>query len=63
MDHRQGEVHALVVEWCSGSSVTTEDAVVALSGQVDSEAERKPAVELAQELRGVQSVDAAGLTF
>jgi hyperosmotically inducible periplasmic protein len=44
-------------------SVTTDDGMVALSGHVDSEAERALAVELAQELRGVKSVDASGLTF
>jgi len=54
--------------WSSGISggdisVTTDDGVVALSGRVDSEAERDLAVELAQELRGVKSVDASGLTF
>ena len=54
--------------WSSGVSgrdisVTTDDGVVELSGKVDSEAERELAVELAQELRGVKSVDASGLTF
>jgi len=54
--------------WSSGVSgmdisVTTDDGVVALSGKVDSEAERELAVELAEELRGVKSVDASGLTF
>jgi hyperosmotically inducible periplasmic protein len=54
--------------WSSGISggdisVTTDDGVVELSGTVDSEAERDLAVELAQELRGVKSVDASGLTF
>jgi len=52
--------------WSSGVSgrdisVTTDDGVVALSGKIDSEAERELAVELAQELRGVKSVDASGL--
>lgn len=54
--------------WSSGVSgrdisVTTDDGVVALSGHVDSEAERELAVELAKGLRGVKSVDPAGLTF
>jgi hyperosmotically inducible periplasmic protein len=54
--------------WSSGISggdisVTTDDGVVTLTGRVDSEAERELAVELAQELRGVKSVDASGLTF
>jgi osmotically-inducible protein OsmY len=54
--------------WSSGVSgrdisVTTDDGVVELSGKVDSEAERELAVELAQELRGVKSVDASGLAF
>jgi hyperosmotically inducible periplasmic protein len=44
-------------------SVTTDDGVVALSGTVDSEAGRELAVELAEQLRGVKSVDASGLTF
>jgi hyperosmotically inducible periplasmic protein len=44
-------------------SVATDDGTVALSGHVDSEAERELAVALAQELRGVKSVDASGLTF
>ena len=44
-------------------SVTTKDGVVALSGKVDSEAERELAVELAKQLRGVKSVDASGLVF
>lgn len=44
-------------------SVATDDGNVALSGHVDGEAERALAVELAQELRGVKSVDASGLTF
>jgi hyperosmotically inducible periplasmic protein len=54
--------------WSSGISgrdlsVTTDDGVVKLNGKVDSEAERELAIELAQELRGVKSVDASGLTF
>lgn len=54
--------------WSSGVSggdisVTTDDGVVELSGKVDSEAEHELAVELAEQLRGVKSVDASGLTF
>ncbi len=44
-------------------SVTTEDGVVSLSGHVDSEAERELAIELAEQLRGVNSVDATGLVL
>lgn len=44
-------------------SVTTTDGVVALTGKVHSEAERDEAIALAEALRGVKSVDAAGLTF
>lgn len=44
-------------------SVTTTDGVVALTGKVESEAERELAVELAKQLRGVKSVDASGLVF
>ena len=44
-------------------SVSTDDGVVALSGRVDSEAERELALELARELRGVKSVDASELGF
>jgi osmotically-inducible protein OsmY len=44
-------------------SVTTDDGVVELSGRVGSEAERELAVELAEQLRGVKSVDASGLVF
>jgi osmotically-inducible protein OsmY len=48
----------------SGSdiSVTTTDGVVTLSGKVHSETERDQAIELAQSLRGVKSVDAEELT-
>jgi hyperosmotically inducible periplasmic protein len=54
--------------WSSGVSggdisVTTDDGVVALSGKVDSEAERELAIELAEQLRGVTRVDASDLTF
>ncbi|HSM28138.1 MAG TPA: BON domain-containing protein [Thioalkalivibrio sp.] len=44
-------------------SVTTDDGVVELSGTVDSEAERELAIELTEQLRGVKSVEASGLTF
>jgi hyperosmotically inducible periplasmic protein len=54
--------------WSSGVygrdiSVATDDGVVALSGKVGSEAERELAIELAEQLRGVKSVDATDLTF
>ena len=54
--------------WSSGVSsgdisVTTDDGAVALSGTVDSEAERELAIELAEQLRGVTRVDASELTF
>jgi hyperosmotically inducible periplasmic protein len=54
--------------WSSGISVmdisvATDDGVVALSGKVGSEAERELAIELAEQLRGVKSVDATDLTF
>jgi hyperosmotically inducible periplasmic protein len=54
--------------WSSGISsmdisVTTDDGVVALSGKVDSDAERELAVELAEQLRGVKRVDASDLAF
>ena len=49
----------------SGSdiSVSTQGGIVTLSGKVHSGAERDLAVELAQNVRGVKSVDAKGLTF
>lgn len=46
----------------SDISVTTTDGVVTLSGKVHSETERDQAIELAQSLRGVKSVDAEELT-
>ncbi|WP_024328405.1 BON domain-containing protein [Thioalkalivibrio sp. ALR17-21] len=54
--------------WSSGVSardisVSTEDGIVTLSGEVDSEAEHQMAIELAEQLRGVRRVDASGLTF
>lgn len=49
----------------SGSDITvsTQGGNVTLSGKVRSGAERDLAVELAQNVRGVKSVDAKGLTF
>ncbi|MOA37688.1 periplasmic protein [compost metagenome] len=46
----------------SDIDVTTKDGVVTLSGKVHSGAERDLAIELAQNVRGVKSVDAKGLT-
>ena len=43
--------------------VNTKDGVVTLNGRVDSGAERALAIELADNVRGVKSVDAKGLTF
>jgi hyperosmotically inducible periplasmic protein len=42
--------------------VNTKDGVVTLNGRVDSGAERALAIELADNVRGVKSVDAKGLT-
>jgi hyperosmotically inducible periplasmic protein len=42
--------------------VDTNNGVVALSGTVDSTAERQLAIELARDIRGVRQVDASGLT-
>lgn len=47
----------------SDIDVSTQNGVVTLSGKVSSGAERDLAVELAQNVRGVKSVDAKGLTF
>lgn len=47
----------------SDIDVSTENGVVTLSGKVSSGAERDLAVEHAQNVRGVKSVDAKGLTF
>jgi len=44
-------------------SVTTNAGVVTLSGKVDSGAERELAVEMAQNIRGVKSVESKGLTI
>lgn len=46
----------------SDISVTTSKGVVTLSGQVDSGAERALAIEFAQNVRGVKSVQSKGLT-
>jgi len=42
--------------------VNTKDGVVTLNGRVDSGAERALAIEIADNVRGVKSVDAKGLT-
>lgn len=47
----------------SDIDVSTQNGIVTLSGKVSSGAERDLAVELAQNVRGVKSVDAKGLTF
>ena len=44
-------------------SVDTKDGKVTLSGQVSNAAERDLAIELAQNIRGVQSVQANDLNF
>jgi hyperosmotically inducible periplasmic protein len=44
-------------------SVNTEGGIVTLSGKVDSGAERALAIELAQNIRGVKSVQSKGLTI
>ena len=44
-------------------SVSTKDGSVTLSGKVSSGAERELAIELAQNVRGVKSVNATALTF
>ncbi len=46
----------------SDISVTTKDGVVALSGQVTSGVERKLAVDIAKNVRGVSRVNAKGLS-
>ena len=47
----------------SAISVSTSEGVVSLSGQVDSGAERALAIELAQNTRGVNSVDSTALVL
>jgi osmotically-inducible protein OsmY len=51
--------------WVDGSDikVDTKNGVVTLSGQADSAAERDLAIELAQNVRGVNKVNAKGLTL
>lgn len=44
-------------------SASTDSGIVTLSGTVDSGAERDLAIELAQNVRGVKSVEAKALTF
>jgi osmotically-inducible protein OsmY len=46
----------------SDITVTTAGGVVTLTGKVDSGAERALAIELAQNVKGVKSVRATGLT-
>ena len=47
----------------SDISVSTKGGIVTLSGKVDSGTERALAVKLAQNVRGVKSVESKGLTF
>ncbi|SFB55322.1 BON domain-containing protein [Azotobacter beijerinckii] len=47
----------------SDIAVSTQGGIVTLSGKVNNGAERDLAVELAQHVRGVKSVDAKALTF
>ena len=47
----------------SDIAVSTGSGIVTLSGKVDSGAEQALAVELAQDVRGVKSVDSKGLTL
>ena len=46
----------------SDISVSTDKGIVTLSGKVDSGAERALAIELAQNVRGVNSVNSKALT-
>jgi osmotically-inducible protein OsmY len=43
--------------------VSTDQGIVTLTGKVDSDIERKEAIELAGNIRGVKSVNATGLTI
>ncbi|HET9483156.1 MAG TPA: BON domain-containing protein, partial [Xanthomonadales bacterium] len=47
----------------SDIDVQTKDGVVKLKGTVDSAVEKELAIDLAQGIRGVQRVDASGLTL
>ena len=47
----------------SDIGVSTDGGIVTLSGKVDSGAERALAIELAQNVRGVKSVQSKALTF
>ncbi len=47
----------------AGISVNTKDGIVTLSGKVDSDAERALAIEFAQNVRGVKSVQSKALTL
>ena len=44
-------------------AVKTSDGVVTLSGKVDSGTQRSLAIELAKNIRGVQSVESGGLVI
>ena len=44
-------------------NVDVEDGVVTLSGELDDEADKELAIELAQNVRGVRNVDGSGLTI
>lgn len=54
----------LTSRWISGTDIKieTNDGVVALSGELDSEDEREMAIEVAENIRGVREVDAQNLT-
>ena len=47
----------------SDITVSTDNGIVTLSGKVDSGAERALAIELAQNVRGVKSVQSKALTL
>lgn len=54
----------LTSRWISGTDIEieTNDGVVELSGELDSESERELAIEVAENIRGVRDVDARNLT-
>lgn len=54
----------LTSRWISGTdiSIETNEGVVELSGELDSESERELAIEVAENIRGVRDVDARNLT-